>query len=108
MECLIKNAEALEKMDKVDTLIVDKTGTITEGKPTVEKVGAFGTNFSEKEVLQYIVSLNSMSEHPLAEATVKYGKEQKYRIFRQLKISVQLPVKVLKEPSTGKKWYLVM
>jgi len=73
---LIKNAEALEKMDKVDTLIIDKTGTITEGKPTVEKVGAFGDNFSEKEVLQYIVSLNSLSEHPLAEATIKYGKKQ--------------------------------
>jgi Cu2+-exporting ATPase len=73
---LIKNAEALEKMDKVDTLIIDKTGTITEGKPTVEKVGAFGDSFSEKEVLQYIVSLNSLSEHPLAEATIKFGKKQ--------------------------------
>lgn len=73
---LIKNAEALEKMDKVDTLIVDKTGTITEGKPTVEKVGSFDKGFTETEVLQYIVSLNSQSEHPLAEATVKYGKEQ--------------------------------
>ncbi|MAU70924.1 MAG: copper-translocating P-type ATPase [Pseudozobellia sp.] len=74
---LIKNAEALEKMDKVDTLIVDKTGTITEGKPTVEKVGSFDDKrFRESEVLQYIVSLNSQSEHPLAEATVKYGKEQ--------------------------------
>ncbi|WP_299158066.1 heavy metal translocating P-type ATPase [uncultured Eudoraea sp.] len=73
---LIKNAEALEKMDKVDTLIIDKTGTITEGKPTVEKVGAFGDSLNEKEVLQYIVSLNSLSEHPLAEATIKYGKEQ--------------------------------
>ncbi|MAZ71515.1 MAG: copper-translocating P-type ATPase [Flavobacteriaceae bacterium] len=73
---LIKNAEALEKMDKVDTLIVDKTGTITEGKPTVEKVGSFDNGFTENEVLQYIVSLNSQSEHPLAEATVKYGKEQ--------------------------------
>ena len=72
---LIKNAEALEKMDKVNTLIVDKTGTITEGKPTVETVGAFNDALSEKEVLQYIVSLNTNSEHPLAEATVKYGKE---------------------------------
>ena len=42
---LIKNAEALEKMDKVTTLIVDKTGTITEGKPTVEKIGVFGSHF---------------------------------------------------------------
>jgi heavy metal translocating P-type ATPase len=73
---LIKNAEALEKMDKVDTLIIDKTGTITEGKPTVEKMGSFDNGFTESEVLQYIVSLNSQSEHPLAEATVKYGKEQ--------------------------------
>jgi len=77
---LIKNAEALEKMDKVDTLIVDKTGTITEGKPTVEKVGAFGSDFTEKEVLQHIASLNNASEHPLAEATVKYGKEQNVEI----------------------------
>ncbi|MBJ2175216.1 copper-translocating P-type ATPase [Aureibaculum sp. A20] len=73
---LIKNAEALERLDKVDTLIIDKTGTITEGKPTVEKIGAFNNNLSETEILQYIVSLNSNSEHPLAEATVKYGKEQ--------------------------------
>ena len=45
---LIKNAEALEKMDKVDTLIVDKTGTITEGKPTVDKIGVFGDSFTRK------------------------------------------------------------
>ncbi|MFC6269483.1 heavy metal translocating P-type ATPase [Frigoriflavimonas asaccharolytica] len=78
---LIKNAEALERMDKVDTLIIDKTGTITEGKPTVEKIGTFGQEFSEKEVLQFIASLNKLSEHPLAEATVKYGKEQNTEIL---------------------------
>jgi Cu2+-exporting ATPase len=79
---LIKNAEALEKMNKVNTLIVDKTGTITEGKPTVETVGAFNTVLTEKEVLQYIVSLNTNSEHPLAEATVKYGKEHNAEILK--------------------------
>ncbi|RZW40841.1 MAG: heavy metal translocating P-type ATPase, partial [Flavobacteriaceae bacterium] len=79
---LIKNAEALEKMNKVDTLIIDKTGTITEGKPTVETVGAFNDALSEKEVLQYIVSLNTNSEHPLAEATVKYGKERNAEILK--------------------------
>ncbi len=79
---LIKNAEALEKMDKVDTLIVDKTGTITEGKPTVEKIGSFDTGYTESEVLQYIVSLNSKSEHPLAEATVKYGKEHQAEFLK--------------------------
>ena len=79
---LIKNAEALEKMGKVNTLIVDKTGTITEGKPTVETVGAFNDALSEKEALQYIVSLNTNSEHPLAEATVKYGKEHNAEILK--------------------------
>lgn len=73
---LVKNAEALEKMEKVTTLIVDKTGTLTEGKPTVEKVGAFDDAFSEAEILQIIVSLNSNSEHPLAAATVRYGASQ--------------------------------
>jgi len=79
---LIKNAEALEKMNKVDTLIVDKTGTITEGKPTVETVSAFGDNVNVNEILQYIVSLNNNSEHPLAEATIHYGKEQKIEILK--------------------------
>ena len=74
---LIKNAEALEKMHKVDTLIIDKTGTITEGKPTVEKVASVGEPFSDAAILQYLVSINNRSEHPLAEATVKYGKEQR-------------------------------
>ncbi|WP_452599724.1 heavy metal translocating P-type ATPase, partial [Pontimicrobium sp. MEBiC01747] len=79
---LIKNAEALEKMDKINTLIVDKTGTITEGKPTVETVGTFNDGFSKEKVLQYIVSLNSNSEHPLAEATVKYGKAQNVEVLQ--------------------------
>ncbi len=79
---LIKNAEALEKLDKVDTLIIDKTGTITEGKPTVEKVGTFNNGYSETEILEYIVSLNANSEHPLAEATVKYGKEKNAKISK--------------------------
>jgi Cu2+-exporting ATPase len=79
---LIKNAEALEKFGEVDSLIIDKTGTITEGKPTVETVGTFNTNFSESEVLQYIVSLNHNSEHPLAEATVTYAKEQNAQIIQ--------------------------
>ena len=77
---LIKNAEALEKMDKVDTLIVDKTGTITEGRPTVEKVGSFDDSLSEAQILEFIVALNSYSEHPLAEATVTYGKEKQVKV----------------------------
>ncbi|MET7027903.1 heavy metal translocating P-type ATPase [Sediminicola luteus] len=73
---LIKNAEALERLAKVNVLIVDKTGTLTEGKPTVEMVGASSDKYSNKEVLQYIISINQYSEHPLAEATVNYGKDQ--------------------------------
>ncbi|MCF4100887.1 heavy metal translocating P-type ATPase [Gillisia sp. M10.2A] len=71
---LIKNAQALELMNKMDVLIIDKTGTITEGKPSVEKVVSANTDFSEDEVLQYIASINSLSEHPLADATLAYAK----------------------------------
>ena len=78
---LIKNAEALETMNKVDTLIVDKTGTITEGKPSVEKVIATDA-VDEKALIQYITSLNQYSEHPLAEAVVKYGKSKQVSITK--------------------------
>ncbi|MCO4821300.1 MAG: copper-translocating P-type ATPase [Flavobacteriaceae bacterium] len=78
---LIKNAEALELMNSIDTLIVDKTGTITEGKPSVEKVIAI--NDSDNDILlQYITSLNQYSEHPLAEAIVHYGKSKKVTITK--------------------------
>lgn len=72
---LIKDAESLEALNKIDVLVVDKTGTITEGKPSVEKIGS-GQNYSEEEVLSFIASLNNNSEHPLADATVNYGKEK--------------------------------
>jgi Cu2+-exporting ATPase len=73
---LVKNAEALEMMDKVTTLIVDKTGTITEGKPTVETIESFGSKHEDEDVLQFILSLNQHSEHPLAGATIQYGQEK--------------------------------
>ncbi|MGR8941364.1 MAG: copper-transporting P-type ATPase [Gammaproteobacteria bacterium] len=72
---LIKDAEALEMMEKVDTLVVDKTGTLTEGKPkliTVETVN----NFEKEEVLRFAASLERASEHPLAEAIIKGAEEQ--------------------------------
>jgi len=78
---LIKNAEALERMNKVDTLIVDKTGTITEGKPSVEKVRSINET-GEETLLQYIASLNQYSEHPLAEAIVNYGKSKDVSITK--------------------------
>lgn len=73
---LIKNAEALEKMAEVDTLIIDKTGTITEGKPTVEHIENTSADYSEQDLLQFIYSVNANSEHPLATATINYGDEQ--------------------------------
>lgn len=79
---LIKNAEALEKMADVDTLIIDKTGTITEGKPTFDHLEVFSDEYSEKDLLQYLVSVNANSEHPLAQATVKYGQEQGIKMLK--------------------------
>jgi P-type Cu+ transporter len=72
---LIKNAEALEIMEKVDTLVVDKTGTLTEGKPKLAAVQA-EAGFAGDELLRLAASLERASEHPLAEAIVR-GAEEK-------------------------------
>lgn len=72
---LIKDAEALELMEKVDTLVVDKTGTLTEGKPKVQSVVAVA-GMDEKDVLKFAASLDALSEHPLAVAIVNHAKEQ--------------------------------
>ena len=75
MGVLIKNAEALEILQKVDTLVVDKTGTLTEGKPKLVSVTAT-TDFKEDENLRLAASLERASEHPLAESIVR-GAEDK-------------------------------
>ena len=67
---LIRNAEALERMEKVDTLIVDKTGTLTEGKPAVTAIVP-ASGFEEAELLRLAASVERASEHPLAQAIVK-------------------------------------
>lgn len=67
---LIKNAEALERMEKVDTLVVDKTGTLTEGKPAVVAIET-AEGFDSQEVLRLAASLERSSEHPLALAIVR-------------------------------------
>ncbi len=72
---LIKNAEALEIMEKVDTLVVDKTGTLTEGKPKLAGVCA-EEGFTEEEALRMAAGLERASEHPLAEAIVKGAEER--------------------------------
>jgi Cu+-exporting ATPase len=72
---LVKNAEALERLEKVTTLVVDKTGTLTEGKPKLMDVLPTG-GFDAKEFLRLAASLEQNSEHPLAAAIVQGAKEQ--------------------------------
>ena len=73
---LIKNAESLERMEKVDTLVVDKTGTLTEGKPKVVAIVA-AAGFDETEILRLAASVERASEHPLADAIVRSAGERK-------------------------------
>jgi heavy metal translocating P-type ATPase len=72
---LIKNAEALERLEKVDTLVVDKTGTLTEGKPSVVGIRIAG-GIPEAELLRLAASLERSSEHPLAAAIVRAANEK--------------------------------
>jgi Cu+-exporting ATPase len=76
---LIKNAEALERMEKVDTLVVDKTGTLTEGKPSVVDIAA-AAGFSVGDVLRLAAGVEQASEHPLAAAIVAKAKAQNIAI----------------------------
>ena len=69
---LIKNAEALEEMEKVNVIITDKTGTLTEGKPSLTQI--FSENIPENEALQLAASLNKNSEHPLSQAVLNKAK----------------------------------
>ena len=72
---LIKNAETLENLSKIDVLITDKTGTLTEGRPTLERVSV-GETFDQADVVNLICSLNQLSEHPIAQAIVRFGLSQ--------------------------------
>jgi Cu+-exporting ATPase len=80
---LIKNAEALEIMEKVNTLVTDKTGTLTEGKPKLTSVVAL-QGFQDNDILQLGASLERASEHPLADAIVK-GAEQRSLALAEVK-----------------------
>ena len=72
---LVKNARAIEEMNRVNTLIIDKTGTITEGKPALKSYASLGS-LSDYEVLRLAASVDVHSEHPVAEAIVKGAKEK--------------------------------
>ncbi len=76
---LIKNAEALEHMEKVDTLVVDKTGTLTEGKPAVTRI-IVAEGFEEEELLRIAAGVERASEHPLALAIVNSAMDRNIEI----------------------------
>ncbi len=76
---LIKNAEALEHMEKVDTLVVDKTGTLTEGKPAVTRI-IVSEGFEEEELLRIAAGVERASEHPLALAIVNAAMDRNIEI----------------------------
>jgi len=78
---LIKNAEALETLEKVNTLVVDKTGTLTEGKPRLVSIMA-QPEFGETELLNFAASLERGSEHPLAAAIIAAAQERKLEPFQ--------------------------
>jgi len=87
---LIRDAEKLEIFHKVNTIVFDKTGTLTKGKPTVTDVTEISNNkskISQNEILKYVASIEKGSEHPLAEAVVKYAEEKKITLIKPTKFN---------------------
>lgn len=78
---LIKNAESLEKLSKIDTVVLDKTGTITKGQPQVTDIVSMSSDYGEKEILRYAGSVEKLSEHPLAQTIVKKTELLKIELF---------------------------
>lgn len=78
---LVKSAESLEKLHSVDTVVLDKTGTVTSGDPAVQKVAVLGKDLSENEFLAIAASAESKSEHPLAKAVVSFAKQKGIALF---------------------------
>ena len=78
---LVKNAEALERMEKVDTLVIDKTGTLTEGRPAVVAI-VTAEGFEEADVLRLAASVEQASEHPIAAAIVAEAKKRQLPLAR--------------------------
>lgn len=79
---LIKNAEALEAMEQIDTLVIDKTGTLTEGKPVVSHIESHQPDLDENALLQLAASLEQGSEHPLASAIVNAAQQRVLSLSR--------------------------
>jgi len=79
---LIKNAESLEKLAKVDTVVFDKTGTVTKGQPIVTDVVSLAKDYDEEKILKYAASVEKLSEHPLAKTIVDQAKFKKIKLWK--------------------------
>lgn len=101
---LIKNAEALELLHKVNTIVVDKTGTITKGKPEVVDIVSLDKNLDEKQILQLLASLENQSEHPIASAIVMKAKQQELALF-EVKDFQAIEGKGLEGEINGKRYF---
>ncbi len=79
---LIRNAEALEKLNSIDTVVFDKTGTVTSGQPRLSDIVSLSPDWSETRIVQYAASLESFSEHPLASAIISGATERKIELLK--------------------------
>ncbi len=101
---LIKNAEALEILSKVNTLVVDKTGTLTEGKPSVSQV--ISASAAEPDILKIAASLESVSEHPLAVAIVSGAKQKGIESFFKVENFQSITGKGIQGFIDGKNYFI--
>ncbi len=102
---LIKDAESLEVLSKVNTVVLDKTGTITKGKPEVTDVVVINPNFKEEEIIKLAGSVEKMSEHPLAQAIADYASSKNIS-FLPVKDFTALEGVGVKAVSDGKDIYI--
>ncbi|MGY4328694.1 heavy metal translocating P-type ATPase [Bradyrhizobium sp. LB7.2] len=98
---LIKNAEALERMEKIDTLVVDKTGTLTEGKPKVVAIVA-AAGFAEDDILRLAASVERASEHPLADAIMRAAKDKQLALGARSSNSIRRRARARPARSTAR------
>lgn len=84
---LIRDAEKLEIFHKVQTIVFDKTGTLTKGKPEVTKYEVLSTKYTKEKILLYAASIEKGSEHPLAEAIVKYAQAKNLKLAKPTKFN---------------------
>src|SRR6185312_1926753 len=105
---LVRDARALETMEKIDTLVVDKTGTLTAGKPELQEIQSFN-GFSREDVVQMVASVESRSEHPIATAIVRAAQAQHLKLLPVSNFESQPGMGISASVSTATKqrWVIV-